>query len=70
MVRILLLKRLYNLSDEQMEYQLLDRLSYKRFCGLVDALNIPDPHERVDIREPHWRRWRAGVVGCGLGPAA
>ncbi|EEG07113.1 IS5 family transposase, partial [Pseudogulbenkiania ferrooxidans] len=25
MVRILVLKRLYNLSDEQMEYQLLDR---------------------------------------------
>src|SRR5574337_1295435 len=31
MVRILVLKRLYNLSDEQMEYQLLDRMSYKRF---------------------------------------
>ena len=27
MVRILVLKRLYNLSDEQMEYQLLDRMS-------------------------------------------
>ncbi|MBU2768647.1 transposase, partial [Acidithiobacillus ferrivorans] len=37
MVRILVLKRLYNLSDEQMEYQLLDRHSYQRFCGLVDA---------------------------------
>ncbi|MFZ5637090.1 MAG: IS5 family transposase [Pseudomonadota bacterium] len=42
MVRILVLKRLYNLSDEQMEYQLLDRMSYKRFCGLADATNIPD----------------------------
>lgn len=42
MVRILVLKRLYNLSDEQMEYQLLDRMSYKRFCGLVSATNIPD----------------------------
>jgi len=42
MVRILILKRLYNLSDEQMEYQLLDRMSYQRFCGLTDALNIPD----------------------------
>ncbi|ANG63104.1 hypothetical protein A8C75_11890 [Marinobacterium aestuarii] len=30
MVRILVLKRLYNLSDEQMEYQLLDRMSYQR----------------------------------------
>ncbi len=42
MVRILVLKRLYNLSDEQMEYQLLDRRSYQRFCGLFDAANLPD----------------------------
>jgi len=42
MVRILVLKRLYNLSDEQMEYQLLDRMSYKRFCGLSNAATIPD----------------------------
>lgn len=42
MVRILILKRLNNLSDEQMEYQLLDRMSYQRFCGLSQALNIPD----------------------------
>jgi len=42
MVRILVLTRLYNLSDEQMEYQLLDRMSYKRFCGLANATNIPD----------------------------
>ena len=42
MVRILVLKRLYNLSDEQMEYQLLDRMSYQRFCGLSQAVNIPD----------------------------
>jgi IS5 family transposase len=42
MVRILVLKRLYNLSDEQMEYQLLDRMSYQRFCGLSQAANIPD----------------------------
>lgn len=26
--RVLVLKRLYNLSDEEMEYQLLDRMSY------------------------------------------
>lgn len=42
MVRILVLKRLYNLSDEQMEYQLLDRMSYQRSCGLSHAVNIPD----------------------------
>ncbi len=42
MVCILVLKRLYNLSDEQMEYQLLNRMSYQRFCGLRQAANIPD----------------------------
>jgi IS5 family transposase len=42
MVRIPVLNRLYNLSDEQTEYQLLDRMSYKRFCGLANAINVPD----------------------------
>ena len=42
MVRILVLKQLYNLSDEQMEYQLLDRMSYQRFCLLEHSLNVPD----------------------------
>lgn len=42
MVRILVPKRLYNLSDEQMEFQLLDRMTYQRFCGLREVSNIPD----------------------------
>ena len=42
MVRILILKRLNNLSDEQIEYQLLDRMSYQRFCGLTHSASIPD----------------------------
>ena len=42
MVRVLILKRLYNLSDEQVEYQLLDRMSFQRFCGLSDSSNVPD----------------------------
>lgn len=41
-MRILVLKRLNNLSDERMEFLLLDRLSYQRFCGLTQALNVPD----------------------------
>ncbi len=56
MVRILVLKRLYNLSDEQMEYQLLDR--YQRFCLLQDAVNVPD-------RNTIWRFGeRLGVDGA------
>lgn len=58
MVRILVLKRLYNLSHEQMEYQLLDRASYQRFCLLQDAMNVPD-------RNTIWRFGeRLGVDGA------
>ncbi|EIP99712.1 transposase, IS5 family [Opitutaceae bacterium TAV1] len=42
MLRVMVLKRLYNLSDEQTEYQIRDRLSFMRFVklGLTDA--VPD----------------------------
>ena len=42
MVRVLFVQQLFNLSDEQMEYQLLDRLSFQRFVGLRDSSQIPD----------------------------
>lgn len=42
MVRILLIQQLFNLSDEQMEFQLLDRLSFQRFAGLRDSSQFPD----------------------------
>ena len=58
MVRVMVLKRLYNLSDEQMEYQLLDRMSYQRFCLLQDSMNVPD-------RNTIWRFGeRMGVDGA------
>jgi hypothetical protein len=41
-VRILLIQKLFNMSDEQMEFQLLDRLSFQRFAGLRDSSQIPD----------------------------
>ena len=33
MFKILLLKRFYNLSDEQAEYQITDRLSFREFLA-------------------------------------
>ncbi len=42
MVRVMVLQQLYNLSDEQMEFQLLDRLSFQRFVGLRQSSQIPD----------------------------
>jgi len=40
--KALVLQALYNLSDEQTEYQLRDRLSFMRFLGLGLADDVPD----------------------------
>jgi transposase, IS5 family len=42
MFKIVIVQRLYNLSDEQMEYQLNDRMSFKRFVGLDFSHRVPD----------------------------
>jgi Transposase domain (DUF772) len=40
--KILLLHTLYNLADEQVEYQIRDRLSFMRFLGLGLEDTVPD----------------------------
>jgi IS5 family transposase len=42
MFRVLVLQALYNLSDEQTEYQILDRLSFMKFLGLELQDVVPD----------------------------
>ncbi len=42
MFKILVLQRYYNLSDEQMQFQILDRLSFMRFLGLTLSDSVPD----------------------------
>lgn len=42
MFKIMVLQRYYNLSDEQMQYQILDRLSFMRFLNLTLADTVPD----------------------------
>src|ERR1700720_3010460 len=42
MFRMLVLQALNNLSDEQVEYQVRDRLSFTRFLGLAIEDGIPD----------------------------
>jgi transposase, IS5 family len=42
MFRVLVLQALYNLSDEQTEYQILDRLSFMKFLGLNLQDKVPD----------------------------
>src|SRR3954453_20033132 len=40
--KTLVLQALYNLSDDQLEYQIRDRLSFMRFLGLGLADRVPD----------------------------
>ena len=42
MFKILVLQRYYNLSDDQTEYQILDRLSFMRFLELELSDKVPD----------------------------
>lgn len=42
MFKILILQRLYKLSDQQAEYQITDRMSFTRFLGLRIGEAIPD----------------------------
>ena len=42
LLRMLVLQSLYNLSDEQIEYQVRDRLSFTRFVGLGFEDGVPD----------------------------
>ena len=57
--KILILQSLYNLSDEALEYQILDRYSFSRFLGLHTASKVPDATTIWRFRED---LVRAGVV--------
>jgi transposase, IS5 family len=59
MFKILVLQALYNLSDEQTEYQILDRLSFMRFLGLELHNDVPDAKTIWLFRE---KLRTAGVV--------
>ena len=49
--KLLILQSLYNLSDDQMEYQITDRLSFKRFLGLKSSDRVPDSKTIWQFRE-------------------
>ena len=42
MFKMLVLQQLYNISDEELEYQVNDRLSFMTFLGLALAEPVPD----------------------------
>ena len=51
MFKILILQSLYNLSDEAMEYQVRDRLSFMRFLNLAIEDSVPDARTIWFFRE-------------------
>jgi len=51
MFKILILQRYYNLSDEQVEFQINDRMSFMRFLNLSIADDIPDSRTVWKFRE-------------------
>lgn len=59
MFKVLVLQSLYNLSDDQTEYQIRDRLSFMRFLGLEMDGRIPDAKTIWLFRE---RLAQAGAV--------
>ncbi len=42
MFKIMILQSLYNFSDDQLEFQIRDRLSFMRFLGLSLSDTVPD----------------------------
>jgi len=40
--KALIIQSLYNLSDDQLEFQIVDRASFKRFLGLKKSDKVPD----------------------------
>ncbi len=61
MFKVLVLQSLYNLSDDAVEYQVRDRLSFMRFLGLSIGDRVPDAKTIWLFRE---ELGRAGLVKC------
>jgi IS5 family transposase len=51
MFKILILQRYYGLGDKQVEYQILDRTSFKTFLGLETGDKVPDEKTVWAFRE-------------------
>lgn len=51
MFKIIVLQRFYDLSEEQTEYQILDRLSFQQFLGLDRGGRVPDKNSIWDFKE-------------------
>ena len=51
MFKIIILQRYYGLGDKQIEYQIIDRASFKKFLGLGSGDKVPDEKTVWSFRE-------------------
>lgn len=51
MFKVLVLQRYYNLSEDQTEYQINDRLSFQKFLGMTLADHVPDKNTIWDFKQ-------------------
>jgi transposase, IS5 family len=51
MFKILVLQKLYNISDDKTEYIIMDRLSFQRFLGMQLCNKVPDAKTIWNFRE-------------------
>lgn len=77
MFKALVLQSLYNLSDEQVEFQIRDRYSFCRFLGLSPEGRIPDAKtvwlfrealKKRNLMEKLFERLLAQIEGAGYVP--
>jgi IS5 family transposase len=75
MFKILILQRYFNLADDQVEYQINDRMSFMRFLGLTIADDVPDSktvwhfRERLvdlDLAEPLFNLFLEHLEAAGM----
>ena len=60
MFKIILLQKYFDLSEEQTEFQILDRFSFQRFLGLDVSDAVPDKNTIWNFKE------RLGAEGIGV----
>lgn len=51
MLKVLIIQRYYNLSEEETEFQILDRFSFQRFLGLSVGDGVPDKNTIWDFKQ-------------------
>jgi transposase, IS5 family len=75
MFKALVIQNLYQLGDAQLEFQVTDRLSFKRFLGLTDADKSPDEKTfwafretltRNELIEPLFALFHAALEARGM----